>query len=70
MRINDKKVPTSGWFGFEHHKEIHTIDYYRHFGMETLCKLYPELFPPEIWLSENPPKIGLPKKKQLVKRSK
>ena len=38
-------------------------------GMETLCKLYPEIFKPEIWLSENPPQIKQPKKK-LVKRSK
>ena len=69
MKQNDKEVSTSGWFGLEHHKEIHTIDFYRHIGIETLCSLYPEIFKPEIWLSKNPPKIGLPKKK-LVKRSK
>ena len=33
------------------------------FGLE------PEIFKPEIWLSENPPQIKQPKKK-LVKRSK
>ena len=66
MKNNDKKVHTSGWFGLEHHREIHTIDFYRHIGMETLCKLYPDLFKPEIWLSENPPEISKPKK--LVKR--
>lgn len=70
MRINDKEVPTSGWFGFEHHKEIHTIDYFRHFGIETLCALYPDIFKPEIWLSDNPPKIDLPKKGKLMKKRK
>lgn len=63
VKINDKEVPDSGWFGIEHHKEVHTIDYYRHFGMETLCKLYPELFPPKVWLSKDAPKITKPKKK-------
>ena len=69
MNNNDKGVIASGWFGLEHHREIHTVDFYRHIGMETLCKLYPEIFKPEIWLSENPPQIKQPKKK-LVKRSK
>lgn len=69
MKNNDKEVIASGWFGLEHHREIHTVDFYRHIGMETLCALYPDLFKPEIWLSENPPKITKPKKK-LVKRSK
>ena len=63
MNNNDKGVIASGWFGLQHHREIHTV------GMETLCKLYPEIFKPEIWLSENPPQIKQPKKK-LVKRSK
>jgi len=31
--------------------------------------LYPDLFKPEIWLCDNPPKIENPKKK-LVKRNK
>ena len=69
MNNNDKGVIASGWFGLVHHREIHTVDFYRHIGMETLCKLYPEIFKPEIWLSENPPQIKQPKKK-LVKRSK
>ena len=56
MNNNDKGVIASGWFGLEHHREIHTVD-------------YPEIFKPEIWLSENPPQIKQPKKK-LVKRSK
>lgn len=60
VKINDKEVPDSGWFGIEHHKEVHTIDYYRHFGMETLCKLYPNLFPPKVWLA---PKITKPKRR-------
>ena len=42
MNNNDKGVIASGWFGLEHHREIHTVDFYRHIGMETLCKLYPE----------------------------
>lgn len=70
MKINNKKVSTTGWFGLEHHREIHTIDFYRHFGIETLCALYPDIFKPEIWLSDNPPKIDLPKKGKLVKRKK
>ncbi len=69
MKINNKEVSTSDWFGVQHHREIDTIDFYRHIGMETLCALYPDLFKPEIWLSENPPKIRQPKKK-LVKRNK
>ena len=69
MNINDKEVPTTEWFGVQHHREIDTVDFYRYVNMETLCKLYPNVFRPEIWLSENPPKIGQPKKK-LVKRSK
>ena len=59
MNNNDKGVIASGWFGLEHHREIHTVDFYRHIG----------IFKPEIWLSENPPQIKQPKKK-LVKRSK
>ena len=43
MNNNDKGVIASGWFGLEHHREIHTVDFYRHIGMETLCKLYPEI---------------------------
>lgn len=66
---NDKEVIDSGWFGVEHISENHHVDWFRFVNMETLCKMYPQLFRPEIWLSENPPKIGLPKKK-LVKRSK
>lgn len=69
MKNNDKEVIASGWFGVEHISENHHIDWFRLFNMEALCKMYPELFRPEIWLSENPPKIGQPKKK-LVKRSK
>lgn len=65
VKINDKKVSDSDWFGVEHVE--HTVDFYRFFGMETLCKLYPELFPPKVWLSKDAPKIGQPKKK-LVKR--
>lgn len=68
MKINDKKVSDSDWFGVEHIQEVHTVDFIRFFGMETLCKLYPELFPPKVWLSKDAPKIGQPKKK-LVKRS-
>lgn len=69
MKKNDKEIIHSGWFGVEHISENHHIDWFRLFNMEALCKMYPELFRPEIWLSENPPKIGQPKKK-LVKRSK
>lgn len=69
MKINDKEVLTSGWFGVEHISENHHIDWFRFFNMETLCKMYPELFRSEIWLSDNPPQIKQPKKK-LVKRNK
>lgn len=69
MKINNKEVIGSGWFGVEHISENRQTDWFRFFNMETLCKMYPDLFKPEIWLSENPPKIGQPKKK-LAKRSK
>ena len=69
MKINDKEVLDSGWFGVEHISENHHVDWFRFVNMETLCKMYPKLFRPEIWLSENPPQIKQPKKK-LVKRSK
>ena len=68
MKHTNKEVNTTEWYGIEHHREIDTIDFYRHFGIETLCKLYPYLFKPEIWLSENPPKITKPKKTALAKR--
>ena len=68
MRTNNKEISTSGWFGLEHHKEIHTVDFYRHIGMDTLCALYPDLFKPEIWLCDNPPKIENPKKKLIKKK--
>ena len=68
MKMNNKKVSTTGWFGIEYHREIDTIDFYRHIGIETLCALYPYLFKPEIWLSDNPPKITKPKKTVLAKR--
>lgn len=68
MKQDHKEVTTSGWYGMEHHKEIHTIDFYRFINMETLCMLHPELFNPEVWLSDNPPRISKPKKKPLVKR--
>lgn len=68
MRHTNKKVSTSGWYGMERHTETHTIDFYRFINMETLCMLHPELFPPDVWLSDNPPKITKPKKSQLVKR--
>ena len=66
MNNNDKGVIASGWFGLEHHREIHTVDFYRHIGMETLCKLYPEIFKPEIWLSENPPQIKQSEASKIV----
>lgn len=68
MKHTNNEVSTSGWYGMEHHKEIHTIDFYRFINMETLCRLHPELFKPEVWLSDNPPKITKPKKAKLVKR--
>lgn len=68
MKTDNKEVSTIGWFGLEHHRE--TTDLYRYIDMETLCALYPEIFKPEIWLSGNPPKIGLPEKSKLVKRRK
>ena len=68
MKHTNKEVTASGWYGMEHHKEIHTIDFYRFINMETLCRLHPDIFKPEIWLSDNPPKITKPKKTALAKR--
>lgn len=62
MKIQCK---TSDWFGVEH--VSYHVDLYRHINMETLCKLYPQLFNPEIWLSATPPKPVMPKKRKLIK---
>ena len=39
MNNNDKGVIASGWFGLEHHREIHTVDFYRHIGMNGRIEL-------------------------------
>lgn len=48
MKNNDKEVIDSGWFGVEHISENHHVDWFRFVNMETLCKMYPKLFRPEI----------------------
>lgn len=68
VQLNGKNVTASNWFGIHHITEHDTIEWFRFINMEELCKAYPDLFKPEIWLSDNPPQITKPKKTKLVKR--